>query len=146
MNKLIFLLLLFLVVYVQNSPCTEKTISNPDKGSNECFGLATSDDSKYNCFYDSSSNGCKEKTCEDLVDFQCYSFKSNDITKLCMPYNIGKCKLMSCSDMKINECREFSIEGEKQCFPNSDNSKCELLGCEDLKSNCEQFHVEFYSK
>ena len=146
MNKQIFPLLLFLVVYVQNSPCSDKIISNPDEGSEECSGLSTSDDSKYNCLYDPSSNECKEKTCEDLPDDECDSFESNDETKLCLNNDEGKCKLMSCSDMKIDECIEFTIEGEKQCLPNSDNSKCELLGCEDLKSNCEQFTTDEESK
>lgn len=145
MNKLIFLLLLFLVVYVQNSPCSEKA-SIQEEDSEECSGLKTSDDSKYNCLYDPSSNACKEKTCEDLPDDECDSFISNDKTKLCMGDDEGKCKLMSCSDMKIDECTLFMIEGEKQCLPNSDNSKCEFLGCEDFKSNCEQFTLNEESK
>ena len=169
MNKHVFLFLLFLVVYVQN---TEKVISSSDDGYEMCLELETNDDSKYKCLFSPNSKGCKEKSCEDFKP-NCEQFPADYDSKWIMKSDNTGCTLSKCGDMDIQkygefipddyqnkctavgnacfviakECKNYGVnecpkiaDPEYNCFPDLDQKLCVSKKCEDLASTeCDKY-------
>ena len=136
-----FLFLLFIYTFCQN--CNDKAILSEGEDPFICQNLETSDGrTQTNCFYDDNTEGCKEKSCEDLESDNCNNFNYKDQTKSCIfNSNTGKCELKSCSELKVDDCDIFPSLDNKKCMPNADKTACEFKSCEDLTSNCDDFFL-----